>query len=91
MHAETSSADDFLGHISPTDFVVVISPNSLAPFQERIKSRLEQSLDYFYPIKDRENAFSQEDRLAIHINEVPSIYGRYTSVDQLKKDLLSKY
>ena len=88
---ETGSADDFLGHISPTDFVVVISPDSLAPFQERIRSRLEQSLDYFYPIKDRENAARQGDRLSIQINDVPSIYGRYTSVDQLKKELLSKH
>ena len=87
---ETGSTDDFLGHISPTDFVVVTSPDSLAPFQERIKSRLEQSLDYFYPIKDRENAARQGDRLSIQIHEIPSIYGRYTSVDQLKKELLSK-
>ena len=88
---ETGSAEDFLGHISPTDFVVVISPDSLAPFQERIKSRLEQSLDYFYPIKDRENATRQGNRLSIRIYDVPSIYGRYTSVDQLKKELLSKH
>jgi DNA-binding response OmpR family regulator len=87
---ETGSTDDFLGHISPTDFVVVTSPDSLAPFQERIKSRLEQSLDYFYPIKDRENAARQGDRLSIQIHEIPSIYGRYASVDQLKKELLSK-
>jgi DNA-binding response OmpR family regulator len=88
---ETGSTDNFLGHISPTDFVVVVSPDSLTPFQERIKSRLEQSLDYFYPIKDRESASRQGDRLAIRIHEMPSIYGRYTSVDQLKKDLLSKH
>jgi PleD family two-component response regulator len=87
---ETGSTDDFLGHISPTDFVVVVSPATISPFQERIKSRLEQSLDYFYPIKDRENASRQPDRLAINISEVPSIYGRYTSVEQLKKDLLNK-
>jgi PleD family two-component response regulator len=86
---EIGSTEDFLGHISPTDFVVVVSPATIPPFQERIKSRLEQSLDYFYPIKDRENAAKQPDRLAIQINEVPSIYGRYTSVEQLKKDLLN--
>lgn len=87
---ETGSTEDFIGHISPTDFVVVVPPTNLPPFQERIKSRLEQSLDYFYPIKDRENASKQPNRLAIHIHEIPSVYGRYTSVDQLKKDLLSK-
>jgi DNA-binding response OmpR family regulator len=88
---ETGSIEDFIGHISPTDFVVVVTPANLPPFQERIKSRLEQSLDYFYPIKDRENASKQPDRLAIQINEVSSVYGKYTSVEQLKKELLSKH
>ena len=87
---ESGSTDDFLGHISPTDFVVVVSPANLPSFQERIRSRLEQSLDYFYPIKDREQASKRSDRLAIQISEVPSVYGRFSSVDQLKKDLLSK-
>jgi PleD family two-component response regulator len=88
---ENGSTDDFLGHISPTDFVVVISPASLPAFQERIRSRLEQSLDYFYPIRDREQATKRPDRLSIQISEVPSVYGRFSSVDQLKKDLLAKH
>ncbi|HZM25317.1 MAG TPA: response regulator [Anaerolineales bacterium] len=88
---ETGSTEDFLGHLSPTDFAVVVSPSNLEPFQERIRSRLEQSLDYFYPIKDREQASKRQDRLAIQISEIPSVYGRYTSVDQLKKELLSKH
>jgi DNA-binding response OmpR family regulator len=88
---ETGSTEDFIGHISPTDFVIVVSPASMPPFQERIKSRLEQSLDYFYPIKDRENASKRDDRLAVEINEIPSVYGRYTSVEQLKKELMSKH
>lgn len=87
---ETGPTEDFLGHLSPTDFAVVVSPANLEPFQERIRSRLEQSLDYFYPIKDREQASKRQDRLAIEISEVPSVYGRYTSVDQLKQELLSK-
>jgi DNA-binding response OmpR family regulator len=87
---ETSSVDDFIGHLSPTDFVVIVPPANLAPFQDRIRSRLEQSLDYFYPIKDREQASKRSDRLSIQIAEVPSVYGRFSSVDQLKKDLLTK-
>jgi CheY-like chemotaxis protein len=87
---ETSSTDDFIGHISPTNFVIVASPANLLPLQERIRSRLEQSLDYFYPIKDRELASQRPDRLAIQISEVPSVYGRFSSVDKLKKNLLNK-
>jgi PleD family two-component response regulator len=88
---ESSSTDDFLGHISPTDFVVVLTPTDLPLFEERIRSRLEQSLDYFYPMKDREQAAKRADRLAVQISEVPSVYGRFSSVDQLKKDLLNKH
>ncbi|MDQ3007303.1 MAG: response regulator [Chloroflexota bacterium] len=88
---ETGSPEDFLGHMSPTNFAVVISPSNLAPFQERIRSRLEQSLDYFYPIKDREQASQRQDRLSIEISEIPSVFGRYTSVDELKKELLNKH
>ena len=87
---ETSSTDDFIGHISPTNFVIVASPANLLPLQERIRSRLEQSLDYFYPIKDRELASQRPDRLAIQISEVPAVYGRFSSVDKLKKNLLNK-
>ena len=82
--------EDFLGHLSPTDFVVVTTPAKLTAFHERLSSRLEQSLDYFYPIKDREQASKQSDRLSIKVVEVPSVFGRFSSVDQLKKDVLSK-
>jgi len=87
---ETGAAEDFLGHISPTDFVVVMPPANLPEFFKRISSRLEQSLDYFYPIKDREQASKRPDRLSIKVAEVPSVFGRFSSVDQLKKDVLSK-
>ena len=87
---EAGGDDDFLGHISPTDFVVVTTPENLSAFYKLISSRLEQSLDYFYPIKDREQASKRADRLSIKVVEVPSVFGRFSSVDQLKKDVLSK-
>lgn len=87
---ETSASDDFLGHISPTDFVVIMPPEPMAAFREKIRSRLEQSLDYFYPIKDREKASKMPDRLAIRVIDVPPVFGRYSSVEQLRKDLLGR-
>ncbi|HSG42511.1 MAG TPA: response regulator [Anaerolineales bacterium] len=87
---EAGAGEVFLGHISPTDFVVVMSPENLPDFQKQISSRLEQSLDYFYPIKDREQASKRSDRLEIKVVDVPSVFGKYSSVDQLKKDMLSK-
>jgi PleD family two-component response regulator len=87
---ETNASDDFLGHISPTDFVVIMPPEAMAAFREKIRSRLEQSLDYFYPIKDRETASKLPNRLAIKVTDVPPVFGRYSSVEQLRKDLLGK-
>lgn len=87
---EAGSAEDFLGHLGPSDFIVVLSPETLLPFQDKVKARLEQSLDYFYPLSDREQASKNTDRLAIHVNEISSVYGRYSNVDQLKKELLTK-
>lgn len=87
---ETSAGDDFLGHLSPTDFIVIMPPDGMAAFREKIRSRLEQSLDYFYPIKDREKAAKLPDRLAIRVVDVPPVFGRYSSVEHLRKDLLNK-
>lgn len=87
---ETGSPEDFLGHIGPSDFVAALSPETLLPFQEKIKARLEQSLDYFYPLSDREQASKMAGRLAIYVNEIPSVYGRFSNVEQLKKELLSR-
>jgi DNA-binding response OmpR family regulator len=61
--------NDFLGQITPTGFILFTSPNGVAELQERIRSRLEQSLDYFYPIKDREAAPGPA-RLGIRLKQV---------------------
>jgi CheY-like chemotaxis protein len=86
---ELSSPDDFLGHVSATDFVLVVSPVNLPILLERLRTRLEQSLDYFYPIKDREQASKRKDRLAIKLADLSSITGRFETAEQLKKELLS--
>ena len=86
---ELSSPDDFLGHVSATDFVLVVSPVNLPILLERLRNRLEQSLDYFYPIKDREQASKRKDRLAIKLADLSSITGRFETAEQLKKELLS--
>ena len=85
---EVGDADDFVGHLTPTDFVLVVSPGNLSALQERVRTRLEQSLDYFYPIKDRDRASKSENRLVIKVLEVPAGRGRYNEVDALKKELL---
>jgi DNA-binding response OmpR family regulator len=85
---EVGDADDFVGHLTPTDFVLMVSPANLTALQERVRTRLEQSLDYFYPIKDRDQVSKRKDRLIIKVIEVPAGSGRFNDVDVLKKELL---
>ena len=86
---EVSNPDDFLGHLGATDFVIVMPPANLPALLERLRSRLEQSLDYFYPIKDREQASRRRDRLAIKLSDLSSVSGRFETAEQLKMELLS--
>ena len=85
---EVGSADDFVGHLTPTDFAMMIASENLPALQDRVRTRLEQSLDYFYPIKDRDQASKSKNRLAIKVVELPKISGNFDGVDALKKELL---
>lgn len=85
---EVGDADDFVGHLTPTDFVLMISSKNLPALQERVSTRLERSLDYFYPIKDRDQVSKRSDRLVIKVVGLPSDGGKFTDVDTLKKELL---
>lgn len=68
---------DFIGQLRPDQFVLVISSEAASQIVARIRSRLEQSLDYFYPLKDREHRRTDDDRLQVEIKqylpeEIPS-------------------
>ncbi len=85
---EVGDANDFVGHLTPTDFVMMISSKNLSNLQDKVSTRLEQSLDYFYPIKDRDQVAKQQDRLVIKVVDLPAITGKFADVDALKKELL---
>ncbi len=85
---EVGSPDDFLGHLSPTDFVVVTGPDHLRGIKERIQARIEQALDYFYPVKDRESGLLPGKRLRVTLIELNPDQGPFTDLDQLKTTLL---
>ncbi|MGB8212905.1 MAG: response regulator [Anaerolineales bacterium] len=87
---ELGSPEDFLGHLTPTDFVLITGPEQAENLQERIRTRLEQSLDYFYPIKDREKPGTHKTRLVVKIGVLQAGERDFTSMDDLKSSLLRK-
>lgn len=86
---ESGGQEDFLGHLSSTDFILITKSERADILQERIRSRLEQSLDYFYPIKDREPVV-QGKRLEVKMGVLLSTDGVFTSLDTMKLALLRK-
>ena len=84
------SENDFLGHLGPTDFVLITGPEKAANLQDRIHSRLELSLGYFYPIKDRGKPGSHKRRLVVKIGMLQAGEGDSSSLDGIKLSLMRK-
>ena len=85
---EVSRPEDFLGHVSGTDFVLVLPPSNLSALSEKLRIRLEQSVEYFYPIKDREQMAKSRNRLGVKLSEISSLKGNHTDVNQIKAELV---
>lgn len=80
--------NNFVGHVSNSAFVLVLAPADMPALKERLQARLEQALEYFYPIKDRQHITGQDGRLAIRMSEIKSVAGSFPGVDALKTELL---
>ena len=81
---------DFVGHFSSSEFVVLTSGEVIASLGDRIRSRLEQSLDYFYPLRDRETPEQPDKRLAVRMAGLLPSQGPFTDLDHLKTALLRR-
>jgi DNA-binding response OmpR family regulator len=82
------SVNDFLGHVSPVEFILVTRPDRLQPLVERIRDRLDQSLDFFYPLKDRGNESVQGKRLAVSLCQLTAKDGTFQDLEALKAELV---
>lgn len=87
---EFGGEEDFIGHLAPHDFIIITSESHMTPIRERVEMRLRQSMEYFYPLKDREKAKQamQENRLKLVIGRVGHTDGPFNDLDALKNALL---
>jgi len=84
----TGNLDDFVGHFSSSKFVVITTPELIAELGEHIQSRLEQSLDYFYPLRDREAPKKPGNRLAVRMVDLIPNQGPFKDLEHLKTVIL---
>ncbi len=54
---ELGSIDDFIGHPSESQFVIITVPSKGPQLNHQIQERLNQAMTYFYPIHDREAGY----------------------------------
>jgi DNA-binding response OmpR family regulator len=87
---EAGTPENFLGHLTTAEFLLMVEPGSAVTMDERIHTRLEQSLDYFYPIKDRDEKTVHKNGLVIRSANLSSGEGRFASLDELKAELLKR-
>lgn len=87
---ECGGPDDFVGQMKPTVFILITRSDSLPLTNERIRARLEQSLDYFYPVKDRSQEGGLEKHLAIKINQLIATQGSFSDINNIKAMLLRR-
>jgi DNA-binding response OmpR family regulator len=81
---EAGTPDDFLGQLEGTTFILVTSQQALPELHERIRSRLEQSLDYFYPLKDRDQPQDDRQNLRIRYTQVTPDQGPFKDLGQIR-------
>jgi DNA-binding response OmpR family regulator len=89
---EVGVPSDFLGHLSATVFVLITIPEIATQLRKRLYARLRQSLDYFYPMRSREQDTGRlksiyVNRLAVKLGVVRKEDGLFEDISLLKKKL----
>jgi PleD family two-component response regulator len=86
---EHGREEDFVGHIEPEAFVIITTPQLVAQIREKIESRIRQSREYFYPLKDREKVREamDADHLKLIGGQLDHTTGSYQTLEELKSAL----
>jgi len=84
---EQGTADDFLGQVNSSDFIIVCQPVSVDAIQERVQKRLDQSFDYFYRDQDRSASAYRSQRLGLRLKPLLSSQSQAKDLDGLKLEV----
>lgn len=85
---EMGGDGDFVGHVSAEDFIVVTSETRAREIGERVTSRLSQSMDYFYPLKDRQAETNGRARLSLILKTLGVQTGPLADLNAIKSAVM---
>ncbi len=82
---EFGDEKDFIGHVGDEDFIVITNADSVGRVRERIETRIRQSREYFYPLRDREKVREAMEANYLHLTSgvVDHATGSFNDVDGL--------
>lgn len=86
--SEFGGPNDFVGHITPTTFILVIDPANRANVKDMIRKRIEQSLDYFYKDQDRRSEKFRGKNLSLKIDELDQAKLTSESAEKIKDEII---
>ncbi len=86
---EHGDEGDFIGHLDGEEFVIVTSAEKVGRIKEKIETRILQSREYFFPVKDRDKPSEEEDaeHLSVRSGVIDHTAGKFEDVDALRKAL----
>jgi DNA-binding response OmpR family regulator len=87
---DLGSPSDFVGQVSHAEFVLITASGTPDSLRERIHSRLELSLEYFYPLKDREDRNLLGRKLSVSMRQLSADDGPFKDLAALKSELLGR-
>jgi len=85
------STEDFVGHLTPTDFLVLSRAHHPGELKDRLHKALLESSDYFYRAQDRETADFRDKGLSLTVVEIPAGQRLPKDLRQLKLELEMLY
>jgi DNA-binding response OmpR family regulator len=83
---EHGSPNDFIGHMGTESFIVITQEDHVEPIRTRLEKRLQQSREYFYPLKDPKKAEEamEADHLKLSSGVVKGNAGAFETLDALE-------
>jgi PleD family two-component response regulator len=85
---EMGGDGDFVGHFSGEDFLVITSEVRAREIGERVNSRLTQSMDYFYPLKDRQADSNGRAKLSLIVKTLGPSNQTFTDLNSIKSAVM---
>ncbi len=92
---ELGSIDDFVGHPSENQFLIITVPNKGVHLSQNVEERLKQAMTYFYPIHDREAGYvtrGSDEKVKVPFMDVSTIIlspqdGSFTDAEKVREAL----